>query len=273
VDRDWITTTLNYTDAEGNARLLEIPFTVADFALHEGRFKKHFHPLNEEDDPVPIHEYIDLSEADRYARAPFIWTTDSDGKLVRLGMTSVMVDLTEERRRNWRMLQYLGGLHIDRMEASHHQQLEQWQQKYQQSSVAREDSIDTIARGMAELAAASGAPARPLDPGIAVTVGTSAQTAAAAGTPAAAGKPGSLLVEITEEDAPRCTNCKTCYQDLGELFEKTMIVVDGSTLTVSRVIPGVFDKIDITPELVQRAARVADDCDAEIIRFHPPTGG
>jgi len=270
VDRDWITTTLNYTDAEGNACLLEIPFTVADFALQEGRFKKHFHPLNEEDAPLPIHEYIDLSEADRYGKAAFIWSTDGDGKLIRLGMTSVMVDLTEERRRNWRMLQYLGGLHIDRMEASHHQQLEQWQQKYQQSSVAREDSIDAIARGMAELATASGAPASPLDQSIPVAVGTTAQTAAAADTSAAAGKSGSMLVEITAEDAPSCTNCKTCYQDLGELFEKTMIVVDGSTLTVSRVIPGVFDKIDITPELVQRAARIADDCDAEIIRFHPP---
>jgi hypothetical protein len=32
----------------------------------------------------------------------------------------------------------------------------------------------------------------------------------------------------------------------------------------------VFGKIEITPELVQRAARVADDCDAEIIRLHPP---
>jgi pyruvate-ferredoxin/flavodoxin oxidoreductase len=49
-----------------------------------------------------------------------------------------------------------------------------------------------------------------------------------------------------------------------------MIVVDGSTMTVGRVIPGVLDKIEITPELVQRASRVADDCDAEIICFHQP---
>jgi pyruvate-ferredoxin/flavodoxin oxidoreductase len=39
---------------------------------------------------------------------------------------------------------------------------------------------------------------------------------------------------------------------------------------VSRVIPGVLDRIEITDELVQRAARVADDCDAEIIRFKQP---
>ena len=105
---------------------------------------------------------------------------------------------------------------------------------------------------------------------IPVTVGSIAQTAAPAGAPAPTGQAGGALVEITGEDTPKCTNCKTCYQDLSELFEKTMIVVDGSTMTVSRVIPGVLDKIEITPELVQRASRVADDCDAEIIRFHPP---
>jgi pyruvate-ferredoxin/flavodoxin oxidoreductase len=270
VDKDWITTTLNYIDDEGNAQLLEIPFTVADFALREGRFKKHFHPLDGEDEPVPIHEYIDLSEGDRYGKAPFIWSTSRDGELFRLTMTSVMVGLTEERRRNWRMLQYLGGLHIDQMEASHHHELEEWQQKYQQSSVAREVSIDSIARGMAELASASGAPATPLEHTIPVTVGSIAQTAEQTGSHAPAGQEGGALVEITGEDTPKCTNCKTCYQDLGELFEKTMIVVDGSTRTVGRVIQGVLDKIEITPELVQRASRVADDCDAEIIRVHPP---
>ena len=106
----------------------------------------------------------------------------------------------------------------------------------------------------------------PMDLTIPVTAGSVAEPA----SPEPGTGEGSALVEITGEDMPKCTNCKTCYQDLGELFEKTMIVVDGTTLTVSRVIPGVFDKIEITTELAQRASRVADDCDAEIIRFHPP---
>jgi pyruvate-ferredoxin/flavodoxin oxidoreductase len=69
---------------------------------------------------------------------------------------------------------------------------------------------------------------------------------------------------------PKCTNCKTCYQDLSELFEKTKIMVDGEPREVSRVIPGALRRIKITPELIQKASRVADDCDAEIIRFHRP---
>jgi len=47
-------------------------------------------------------------------------------------------------------------------------------------------------------------------------------------------------------------------------------MVDGTSKVVGRVIPGILDKIEIPPELVQRASRVADDCDAEIIRFNPP---
>ena len=81
---------------------------------------------------------------------------------------------------------------------------------------------------------------------------------------------GGVLVEITEADQPKCTNCKACYQDVSELFEKTTIVVDGASKVVSRVIPGVFDRVELTPDLVQRASRVADECDAEIILFNPP---
>ena len=64
----------------------------------------------------------------------------------------------------------------------------------------------------------------------------------------------------------KCTNCKTCYQDLGEIFEKTRIVVDGATKEVGRVIPGALEKVSITPDLIGRATRVAANCDAEIIR-------
>jgi len=273
IGKDWINTTLDYIDDEGKTRLLERPFTAADFALNEGRFKKHFHPVTQDDDPLPIDEYIDLNKTNRYGKVPFVWSTTAEGKLIKLTMSSAIVELTEERLRNWRMLEYLGGLHIHRMEAEHRDELDNWQQKYQQSSVAREASIDSIAMGMAELASISGAPAIPVDKLIPVTIDRSATDTVSQVTAiaSAAGTDTGYLVEITETDMVNCTNCKTCYQDLSELFEKTKIMVGGSSKEVSRVIPGVFDNIEITQELVQRASRVADDCDVEIIRFHQPT--
>jgi len=72
------------------------------------------------------------------------------------------------------------------------------------------------------------------------------------------------LVSIT--DMTKCTNCKTCYQDMSELFEKTKIMVDGESKEVARIIPGAVEKITVTPELIAKAQRAAANCDAEIIR-------
>ena len=62
------------------------------------------------------------------------------------------------------------------------------------------------------------------------------------------------------------TDCKTCYQDLPELFEKTRIVVDGVSRDVAQIIPGALEKVKVTPELKARIKRVSANCDAEIIR-------
>ena len=41
-------------------------------------------------------------------------------------------------------------------------------------------------------------------------------------------------------------------------------------MEVSRVIPGSLAKTELTPELIAKASRIADDCDAEIIQFNQP---
>ena len=71
---------------------------------------------------------------------------------------------------------------------------------------------------------------------------------------------------VTLEDSTKCTNCKTCYQDLPELFEKTRMVIDGESREVARLIPGALERVTVTPELKSRIKRVSSNCDAEIIR-------
>jgi pyruvate-ferredoxin/flavodoxin oxidoreductase len=265
IGKDWTMTTLSYIDAERKTQLMELPLTPADFALQEGRFKKHFHMLNGEGEPVPVHEYVELSLEDRYGKTPFVWSVDEGKRLIRLAVSPAIIDLVEERRRNWRMLEYLSGLHIERMHASHRAELDDWREKYELSVSQRESSIDDIARGMSELAAASSAPAGPAIATVPVSAITTTVRKEAPAPGAAATGP---LVEIT--DITKCTNCKTCYQDVSELFEKTTIMVAGEAKEVSRVIPGIFEKINLTPDLIRRASRVAADCDAEIIRFNQP---
>ena len=100
-----------------------------------------------------------------------------------------------------------------------------------------------------------------------VDAGRGRRGRAGRGGPAAATN-GSALVTLAEEDIAKCNNCKTCYQDLSELFEKTKIVVDGATKEVGHLIPGALDRVKVTPELKAKVARVAANCDAEIIHEH-----
>ena len=262
--KDWSTTTIEYVE-DGATKLLEVPLTPADFARTEGRFKKQFRKLADDAAGVPLPEYLDLSAAEREGKTPFIWSTDDDKKLIKLEVEHTLIHLVLERRKYWRTLQYLAGLDIVKLDADHHSELESLQRQYKQSLEERESSIDSIARAMSELAASSKAP--PSNGFSALLSGGSAPAAA----PAAGAAPatnGSAFVTLAEEDVAKCTNCKTCYQDLSELFEKTRIVVDGVTKEVAHLIPGVLDRVKVTPELKTKVARVAANCDAEIIHEH-----
>lgn len=75
---------------------------------------------------------------------------------------------------------------------------------------------------------------------------------------------------INEDEKGQCTDCKTCYQQLGELFEKTTIVENGEAKVISQVIPNALDTVELSDELIKRASRIADECDAEIIHFNAP---
>jgi pyruvate-ferredoxin/flavodoxin oxidoreductase len=260
-EKDWAANTIEHLEG-GVAKLMETPLTPADFALTEGRFKKQFRPLAADAVGAPVHEYIELSTADRAGKTPFVWSTEENKKLIKVEVSPAIVRMVEERRKNWRTLQYLSGLDVAKLDADHRVELEAAQRQYREAVEARESSIDSIARAMSELAASSNAPA---SGALGVALASGAGAPAAAPAPAAAADGSLPLVTLAEEDLVKCNNCKTCYQDLGELFEKTMIVVDGVTKEVGRLIPGALERVKVTPELKARAARVAANCDAEII--------
>jgi pyruvate-ferredoxin/flavodoxin oxidoreductase len=173
----------------------------------------------------------------------------------------MVVHLVEERRKYWRTLQHLAGQRVAQLDAEHHAEIVALRQRYDEAVQAQEATMDSIARGMSELAAASAAPA---------AVGLAGALApVAAGAPAAAAPPaasGSDIPHIRDEDMALCTNCKTCYQEVPELFELTRIVVDGEVKEVARTIPGALEKIEVTPQLRARLAKVAANCDGEIVK-------
>jgi pyruvate-ferredoxin/flavodoxin oxidoreductase len=265
-DKDWSTTTIEYVDTDGTPKLLNVAMTPADFALREARFKKHFRKLPAAAEGVPVDEYVKLSPGARAGKTPFVWSTDDDKHLIKLELDAPIIHLVEERRKYWRTLQHLAGLPVHQSDAEHRAALNALQQRFQTSVQEREGSIDQIARAMSELASSSNAP-----PVVQLGAASFSAPAASAATaqltaPAPGGAPNGAIVSLAEADMPKCTNCKTCYQDLSELFEKTRIVVDGQAKEVGRLIPGALDHVTVTPDLLSRIARVAANCDAEIIR-------
>jgi pyruvate-ferredoxin/flavodoxin oxidoreductase len=136
------------------------------------------------------------------------------------------------------------------------------QAQYLESVTLRDTSLDSFAHAMSELAASSKAPVGAARV-IPITAVAGSPAAVAVGTATAT---VDALVTYDVADQVKCTDCKTCYQDLPELFEKTRIVVDGVARDVAQMIPGALAKLKVTPELQARIKRVSANCDAEIIQ-------
>ena len=115
IDETWPTYELSYIDEDGQAQMVEIPVTTADWAATEGRFKKHFRRLKEADangDLVRFDEFLELPELDRAGKTPFVYTIDDDRKLAQLSCSLEMVQLAEDRLLYWSQLKELAGLAV-----------------------------------------------------------------------------------------------------------------------------------------------------------------
>jgi pyruvate-ferredoxin/flavodoxin oxidoreductase len=266
-EKTWAMTTLEYIDEAGQVKLLSTALTPAHFALGEIRFKKQFHKLGAEDvNAVPVEVFVELSKAERQGKTAFIWSTDVNKHLIKIAVAEAIVALVEERRKYWHLLQYLDGQHVAKMNESHRIGMATLQAQYLDSVTQRDTSLDSFARAMSELAAASKAPvgAARVIPILAQAPNSGSAGAAAVGSAAVA--MAEALVTYDVADQVKCTDCKTCYQDLPELFEKTRIVVNGESRDVGQLIAGAMERVKVTPELKARIKRVAANCDAEIIR-------
>ncbi len=113
LDDDWVSYKLDYIDDEGNEQSMELPMTFADFAVQEGRFRKHFRVAPQDtwnDDMVPLAEFIELEKDDREDLFPYIWALNKKNQLIRVLVAEEMVQSTEERLSYWRTIKGLAGL-------------------------------------------------------------------------------------------------------------------------------------------------------------------
>jgi pyruvate-ferredoxin/flavodoxin oxidoreductase len=107
----WPAHDLAYLDEEGEEQKMNLPLTIADWALGEKRFRDHYRALDDGADGVLFHEYL-ATDADDRSGEPFIYTVDAGRQLRKMGVSADIVELAEERQRFWSQLKELAGVEV-----------------------------------------------------------------------------------------------------------------------------------------------------------------
>ena len=217
IDQDWITWTLNYTNEKGEPASMEVPFTFADFAMTEGRFRKHFRkapPETWNDSMVPIHEFLEMDADDREGRFPFIWGVDAKNRLMRVLVAQELVESCEERRSFWTQLRGLcGELNKVDVEQVRNQAKAEMAQKLTNSLLALAGGDRGALAVLSDAGKGGNGAAHPGGNGAAASAGNSA------------GDWEPVWVET-----PECTACDECIQINPKIFkyngDKKIEIVD-----------------------------------------------
>ncbi len=197
MDQIWPTYQLKYMEY-GQEKSMEVPMTFADFALTEGRFRKHFRKVPRDawnENMLPLIDFLDMNEEEREGRFPFIWTVDRKQHLNRVLVAKMIVEACEERRDFWIMLRALAGIKTE----------EQATVKDIEKKV-RAEVVGKIAQGLMKLAGDEGS-------GIVdLAMGAEAEETA----PVDAGSNGDYMAPWLETD--ECTSCDECTQLNSKIF-------------------------------------------------------
>jgi len=113
MEEKWPAYELTYLDENDQELKMTLPVTIADWAITEGRFGKHFKKIKPNGgDTVLLHEYMEMAEDDRVDKTPFIYVQNKTQHLDRYSVSDELVELTRERQNYWTQLKELAGLHV-----------------------------------------------------------------------------------------------------------------------------------------------------------------
>ena len=111
-DSEWATHELTFKDASGLATVLTVPLTVADWAIHEARFREHFKIVAKghlNDQARLLAEYLSLAHEEREGLTPYIRVADAEGHQFVATVSARMVAASEKTQRVWTHLRQLAG--------------------------------------------------------------------------------------------------------------------------------------------------------------------
>ena len=142
----WPTYKLKYLEY-GREKTMEVAMTFADFALTEGRFRKHFRKVPRDawnENMLQLADFLELEEAEREGKFPYIWATDRKQQLNRVLVDKTIVESCEERRDFWIMLRALAGVKPPEEKTE------------DPESKIRAEIVSNISRGLMKLAGGDG---------------------------------------------------------------------------------------------------------------------
>ncbi len=206
IEEEWPNYELTYTE-NGRKKTMELPFTFADFAATEIRFRKHFRVAKPEtwnDKMVPVDEYLSLSEEDRAEKVPYIWSVNRQQQLMRLLVASPVIRSCEDRRDFWKMLRAIARVG------------EKGPDRAAIEADVRQELTGRIASGIMQLitgdvSAAASVASAPLE---VMTAGGQADAGAGNGAPTSAGDYMAPWI-----DTPQCTSCDECVKLNPAIFQ------------------------------------------------------
>lgn len=193
MDQLWPTYQLKYKE-NGREKTMEVAMTFADFAITEGRFRKHFRKAPRDtwnDSMVELVDFLELEPADREGKYPYIWAVDKKQQLSRVLVAKRIVESCEERRDFWIMLRDLAGI---KPAVKEEEDVE---------GRIRSEVIGKIAKGLMKMAGADG-------DGLELQLDGPAPAAEEAATEAPPAATGDYMAPWLETE--ECTACDECIK-------------------------------------------------------------
>jgi pyruvate-ferredoxin/flavodoxin oxidoreductase len=198
IDDDWPMYELKYVE-DGRDKTMEVPLTFVDFAVTEGRFRKHFRvakPDTWNDNMVPLHEYLQMEEDDREGLLPYIWAVDNKSRLNRVLVGEPLVRSAQDRLDYWTMLKALAGLDQTPESAG------------DVEARVRSEVVQSLTSNLMQLMSGEG--------GGAAALQVAPALAAPAAGPAPSGNGGESMAPWI--DTPQCTACDECTNLNNKIF-------------------------------------------------------
>ncbi len=188
---NWPTYQLKYLEY-GQEKSMEVAMTFADFALTEGRFRKHFRKIPRDawnDSLMVLAEFLELEEIEREGKYPYIWAVDRQQRLNRVMVSKTIVDSCEERRDFWLMLRSIAGVQPEKV------------QEADLEGRIRKEVVSKIAQGLMKMAGEEGASLEDIAIGEEATESSPDEAEAS---------PSSYMAPWIE--TKECTSCDECIK-------------------------------------------------------------